>query len=55
MKTDSMTNFLKQNNSEISVVKANKILEKSHFKSAATGIAIKVILETTPPHFHLSL
>jgi len=29
--------------------------EKSHFKSAATGIAIKVILETTPPHFHLSL
>ena len=26
MKTDSMTNLLKQNNSEISVVKANKIL-----------------------------
>jgi hypothetical protein len=26
MKTDSMTNILKQNNSEISVVKANKIL-----------------------------
>ena len=26
MKTDSMTNLLKQNNAEISVVKANKIL-----------------------------
>lgn len=26
MKTDSMTNLLKQNNSDISVVKANKIL-----------------------------
>ena len=26
MKTDSMTNLLKQNNSEISVVKANKVL-----------------------------
>ncbi len=26
MKTDSMTNLLKQNNSEISTVKANKIL-----------------------------
>ena len=26
MKTDSMTNLLKQNNSKISVVKANKIL-----------------------------
>jgi hypothetical protein len=26
MKTDSMTNLLKQNNSEISAVKANKIL-----------------------------
>ena len=29
--------------------------EKTQFKSAAAGIAIKVILETTPPHFHLSL
>ena len=29
--------------------------EKTHFKSAANGIATKVILETTPPHFHLSL
>lgn len=29
--------------------------EKVSFKSAATGVAIKVILETTPPHFHLSL
>lgn len=29
--------------------------EKTHFKSAATGIATKIILETTPPHFHLSL
>ena len=27
--------------------------EKSKFKQAAKGIAIKVILETTPPHFHL--
>jgi len=26
MKTDSITNFLKQHNSEISVVKANKVL-----------------------------
>lgn len=26
MKTDSMTNLLKQNNAEISVVKANKVL-----------------------------
>lgn len=31
------------------------VAEKAHFKSAATGIAIKIILETTPPHFHLSL
>ncbi len=31
------------------------VAEKAHLKSAATGIAIKIILETTPPHFHLSL
>lgn len=29
--------------------------EKGHFKTAATGIAFKIILETTPPHFYLSL
>jgi len=27
--------------------------EKTAFKKAAKGIATKVILETTPPHFHL--
>ena len=27
--------------------------EKKHFQTAARGVAIKVILETTPPHFHL--
>lgn len=27
--------------------------EKTHFKTAAAGIATTVILETTPPHFHL--
>lgn len=31
MKTDSMTNLLKQNNAEISVVKANKILVALEF------------------------
>jgi len=29
--------------------------EKDKLKLAAKGIAIKVILETTPPHFHLQL
>ena len=29
--------------------------DKTHFKSAAKGLATNVILETTPPHFHLSL
>lgn len=27
--------------------------DKTNFKSAASGIASSVILETTPPHFHL--
>jgi len=29
--------------------------DKAHFKTAAKGVATNVILETTPPHFHLSL
>lgn len=28
-------------------------LDKTHFKKAVAGIAKTVILETTPPHFHL--
>lgn len=27
--------------------------EKEHFKAAAKDVAVTVILETTPPHFHL--
>lgn len=27
--------------------------DKTSFNSAASGIASSVILETTPPHFHL--
>lgn len=27
--------------------------EKTHFKTAAAGIASTIILETTPPHFHI--
>lgn len=30
------------------------VAEKAHFKTAATGIATKIILETIPPHFHLT-
>jgi hypothetical protein len=29
--------------------------DKAHFKKAATGIASTIILERTPPHFHLGL
>lgn len=36
-------------------VKGMSETDKTNFKKAAAGIALTIILETTPPHFHFHL